>query len=65
MNRTARNSAIVVAAAAALLGSVAGGPLAVAAQAITHEVNSVAHGDSGSAPSDEKFHVVAHNFMGS
>lgn len=67
MNRTARNSAITAVAAAALLGSVTGGPLAAAAQEITKGVNVVAHGfvSKVSAPADDQVNVVAHNFMGS
>ncbi|MGW1463377.1 hypothetical protein ACWCPT_03335 [Streptomyces sp. NPDC002308] len=64
MNRTARNGAIVAAAVAALLGSVAGGQLAAAAQVVARGADSVVHGSIDSQPSDDETVVVAHNFMG-
>ncbi|MFE6886827.1 hypothetical protein [Streptomyces sp. NPDC057694] len=65
MNRKAGKSVFIAAAAAILVGSVAGGPLAAAAQVITDEVKVVAQGAVGQMqPSDEQTSVVAHNFMG-
>ncbi|MFD6528806.1 hypothetical protein [Streptomyces sp. NPDC060184] len=64
MNRTARNWSIAAAAAVALLGSVAGGQLAAAAQVVAHGAESVVHGSTATHPSDGETVVVAHNFMG-
>lgn len=60
MKRTARNSAIVAAAAAAMVGSVAGGSLSVGAQGSSGDLSVVAHGSIWSSGSD----VVASDTAG-